>query len=728
VHYLSLFAKWFGFLIRSNREPLVDEMKVLYNWLKEFVDLRVPPEELRSRLSLSGTAIEALEETPAGAMLDAELTSNRADCLGHYGIAREAAALYRLPLKPVEPKLHESAEQAMAATRVQINAPDLCSRYTARVLRGVKIGPSPDWLRQRLQALGQTSINNVVDATNYVMLELGHPLHAFDLDLLNEQRIVVRRARAGEKLRTLDGIERALTNEMCVIADAARSVAIAGVMGGADSEISSSTRNILLESAVFDAISIRRTSKTLGLRTEASMRFERGADPEMAELASRRCAELIQQLCGGEVLAGAVDIFPTRPAAPTIELTRKEFLRVMGADIPGAEIDAILASLGFAPARLDAAASGTEAPSAAWKCRQPSWRADVTREVDLIEEVARIHGVDKFPPRLPAARSPATRMDYTEAEERIRERLIGLGYQEIITIPIVEESRDAMFRPENTNPARIANPLAEDASVLRSTGAVTMIATLEWNLNHGQRNVRLFEFGKRYGWSDSSGASTGSSSEPLETRVLTLGASGLAREKGVVENAREFVFADLKGDLDQIGHLAGGLLWRSGTPDWLHPAHAGVISLPAEAAGGIGHAGQLSRRAAERFKLRQDVFVAELELAPLCAGYRGTRAALRYQPLSRFPVVERDFSLVLAEGTAFAQIIDAIRSLGIAEVSKIDAVDLYRGKNLPAGKFSLAVRVTFESHAGTLTEAQVSDFSLRILSGLQQRLGAVLRG
>ena len=270
-------------------------MKVLYNWLKEFVDLAAAPEDLRTRLSLSGTAIEALEQTVAGPMLDAELTSNRADCLGHYGIAREAAVLYGLPLKAVDPRLRESSEQASSATRVQIDSPEFCGRYTARVLRGVKVGPSPDWLRQRLEALGQTSINNVVDATNYVMLELGHPMHAFDMDLLGEKRIVVRRARAGEKMRTLDGLERTLTAEMCVIADAARAVAIAGVMGGADSEIRSTSRNILLESAWFDPISIRRTSKALGLRTEASMRFERGADLEMAETASRRCAELIQQ-------------------------------------------------------------------------------------------------------------------------------------------------------------------------------------------------------------------------------------------------------------------------------------------------------------------------------------------------------------------------------------------------------------------------------------------------
>ncbi len=698
-------------------------MKVLYNWLKEFVDLTATPEDLRTRLSLSGTAVDALEQTAVGPLLDVEVTANRADCLGHYGIAREAAALYRLALKPVEPRLRESSEQVSSATRVEIESPELCGRYVARVLRGVKIGPSPDWLRQRLDSLGQTSINNVVDATNYAMLELGHPLHAFDLDLLNERHIVVRRARAGEKMKTLDGNERALTPEMCVIADAARAVAIAGIMGGAETEIRAATRNILLESAWFDPISIRRTSKTLGLRTEASMRFERGADPEMAELASRRCAELIQQVAGGEILSGAVDIYPGRSAAPLIELTRKEFLRVMGAGVPDADIAAILSALGFAPVHSDIPRGSAELISATWTCRRPSWRGDVTREVDLIEEVARLHGVDKFPSRLPAAKLPASRLENAEAEDRLRERLIGLGYQEIITIPIVEESSDAAFRPEAAVPARIANPLAEDASVMRSTGAVTMVSTLGWNLNHGQRNVRLFEFGKTYRWEGS---------EPVETRVLTLGATGLAREKGIAETERVFIFADLKGDLDQIGQLAGGISWNAGAPDWLHPAHAGKISLAHPIAlksfpSAIGIAGQLSRRISERFKLRQDAYVAELELAPLCAGYRAARAALRYKPLSRFPAVERDFSLILADETSFASVAETIRGLGIAEISAVNAVDLFRGKNVPAGKFSLLVRVTFESHSATLTEAQLTDFSSRIITALEQKLGASLR-
>ena len=337
-------------------------MKVVYNWLKEFVDVTAPAPDLRAKLSLAGVAIDSIEETPAGAVLDAEITANRPDCLGHVGIAREVAAIYRLPVKPLEPKLKESAEKVENAARVEIESPDLCGRYTARVLRGVKVQPSPDWLRQRLEAIGEKSINNVVDVTNYVMFELGQPLHAFDLDKLNEKRIVVRRAKPGEKIRTLDGAERTLTKDMCVIADASHAVAIAGVMGGSDSEIGFSTRNILIESAWFDPISVRRTSKSLGLRTEASYRFERGADPETAELASRRAAELIQQVAGGELLAGVVDVYPKREAPLNIELSRAELLRVMGSDVPDRDIEEILTALGFQPKRTG------DGASAAWNC------------------------------------------------------------------------------------------------------------------------------------------------------------------------------------------------------------------------------------------------------------------------------------------------------------------------------------------------------------------------
>jgi phenylalanyl-tRNA synthetase beta chain len=693
-------------------------MKVLHEWLKEFAELTLPAEELRARLTLAGIAVEALAQSAAGPVLDADLTINRPDCLGHYGMAREAAALERKRLRPVEMQLAKAAETVAKATRVEIESADLCGRYTARVLRGVKIGPSPARLRQRLEALGQASINNVVDATNYVMLELGQPLHAFDFDHLAERRIVVRRARAGEKMRTLDGIERPLSPEMCVIADAARAVAIGGVMGGAESEIGAATRNVLLESAWFDPLSIRRTSKALGLRSEASTRFERGADPEMAELASRRCAALIQEAAGGEILAGVVDVYPGRREALRLELSRKELLRVMGSDVPDKEIEAILEALGFAPRRADAARGTPNSLLAMWECRQPSWRQDVAREVDLIEEVARHHGLEKFPPRPHASRQPAARLPHAEAFDRMRERLIGLGYREIVCIPLVNAEEDALFAVQGAAPVAISNPLAEDASRLRSNGLVSMAQALAWNLNRGQRNARLFEAGRAYRWKDGS---------PEETPVLTLGATGLAREKGVAESEREYEFADLKGDLDQLGELAGGLAWSAGASagqGWQHPARSGQFAL---AAGEVGSAGELSRRVAERFKLRQPVFLAELALEPFYAACESARSRRRYQPISRFPAVERDFSLVLRDGTPFAAASEAITSLGISEIVSLEAVDLFRGKHVPLGSFSLLLRVTFQSHQATLTEAQVNQHCARIVATLEKRLGATLR-
>ena len=689
-------------------------MKLVYDWLREFVDLTAPAGDLRARLALSGLSIDSIEETAAGPVLDAEVTANRPDCLGHYGVAREVAAIYRLPVKPLEIKLKESAAKAADATRVEIESPDLCGRYTARILRAVKVQPSPDWLRKRLEAIGQNSINNVVDVTNYVMFELGQPLHAFDLDKLAERRIVVRRARPGEKIRTLDGAERTLAKDMCVIADASRAVAIAGVMGGAESEIGFSSRNILLESAWFDPISVRRTSKSLGLRTEASYRFERGADPEMAETASRRAAQLIAELGGGEILSGVVDLYPRREPPIEITLSRSELLRIMGADVPDRDIEGILDALGFEPVRKG------EGAQAEWKCRRPSWRQDVSRGIDLIEEVARHYGYDKFPPRLPPAKLPARRLPHAEAESRLRERLVALGYHEIVEIPLVDAQRDALFRPEGVTPAAIGNPLAADASILRSNGVVSALSAVSWNLNHGQRNLRLFEIGKAYELRDG---------EPVETRVLTLAATGLAREKTIHESAREFSFADLKGDLDSIGALAGAFAWKSGGPNWLVASRAAQLLLGGNTAGtpAGGAAGQLARNIADKLKLRQEIFVAEINLELLLAGIESAKANLKFTPIPRFPAVERDFSLVLADGIQFSQVAAAIRRLNIPELQRIEPADLFRGGQVPAGKYSLMIRVVFQSPEETLTDAQVAGFSSRIVAALEEKLSASLR-
>jgi phenylalanyl-tRNA synthetase beta chain len=692
-------------------------MKLVYNWLKEFVDVTASPDELASRLALAGTNIGGVEQGPHGAVIDAEVSSNRPDCLGHYGMDREIGAIYKAPLRHIAPKPAEGSAMTSEALRVEIQAPELCGRFTARVIRGVNIQPSPAWLKERLEACGVASINNVVDATNYVMLELGHALHAFDYDAIRDHRIVVRGAKPKEKLKTLDGVERILESGICVICDGdgSRAVGIGGIMGGADTEISFSTKNILIECAWFDPIAVRRAARQLKLHTEASTRFGRGADPEMAELASRRCAELILQLAGGELLSGVIDVYPGRRSAKKIRLTRREILRVMGADIPDKEIETVLSALGFSPVRVDENRGASEALLAAWECTQPSWRAEVEREIDLIEEVARIYGLDKFPPRLPAARQGAARLPHYEAETRLRELLIGLGYREILTIPHVAEERDALFRPEGATLARLANPLSEEAGVLRSTGIVTVTAALEWNLNHGQRNARLFEIGSHYRLKGSSA---------VETRVLSLGATGEAREKDLYDNARAFSFADLKGDLDSIGELAGGFTWQDGSASWLNAAQGGRVGL-GEA--DLGVAGQLAKRTADRLKIRQDVFLAELNLGPLYCSYYGVKNSRRYQPLPRFPLVERDFSLLLADGIHFLQVADVIRSLQIGEIVSIEAADLFRGKSVPAGKYSLLVRVTFQKRDGTLTDTQIADFSSRIIAALERQVSAQLR-
>jgi phenylalanyl-tRNA synthetase beta chain len=701
-------------------------MKVVYNWLKDFVDVTAAPQELASRLALSGTNIGGVENGPHGAVIDAEVSSNRPDCLAHYGIAREVSAIYKLPLKHVSPKPAESAAKASDAVNVEIQSPELCGRFTARVIRNVKIQPSPKWLKDRLEASGVAGISNVVDVSNYVMLELGHPLHTFDYDKVRDHKIVVRKAKQNEKMRTLDGIERQFDPNICMISDGdgSRPIGIGGIMGGAETEISFSTKNVLIECAWFEPVAIRRAARFLKLHTEASTRFGRGADPEMAELASRRAAELILQLAGGQLLSGVVDVYPGKRAAKKIRVTRAEILRVMGADVPDKEVEASLSALSFAPVRIDQNRGAEGSLLAAWECTQPSWRAEVEREIDLIEEIARIYGLDKFPPRLPAARQGAARLPHYEAETRLRERLIGLGYREILTIPHVAEERDVLFRPKGVSPARLSNPLSEEANVLRSTGIVTMASALEWNLNHGQRNVRLFEICRHYRLNGS---------ESVETPVLAIGATGEAREKGLYDAARDFSFADLKGDLDSLAELCGGLHWEEGGADWLHSARRGsvhlntVISSEARNLSSIGVAGQLARRVAEKLKLRQDVFLAELRLDPVYAAMHAAKEARRYEPLPRFPSVERDFSLLLADGTHFSDVAKTIRALNITEITSIEATDLFRGKNVPTGKYSLLVRVTFQSREATLTDAQTADFSGRIVAALDKNLGAQLR-
>jgi len=685
-------------------------MKILVEWLKEFVDAPAQVEELRHRLTMCGVAVDAVTESPAGTLLELDVTTNRPDLLSHYGVAREISTLYGQPLKKLNPIFPEAAEAASSVARVEIAEPDLCGRYVALIFRNVKVKPSPDFIRQRLEACGLAAINNVVDATNYVLLELGHPMHAFDLDQLADRHIIVRRARAGEGLRTLDSVERTLRPHQLVIADARRAVALAGIMGGAETEISFRTQNVLLESAWFDPATTRRTAKDFGLRTEASYRFERGMDPEAPLVAARRCAELIVELAGAEVLAGALDVYPKRWQAPVLTLRQSEILRVLGAPVPEDFIERVLRALGFGVTRT---------VEASWQVTVPSWRPDVTREIDFVEEVARHYGYDKFPSRLPAGGAVAVRLPHAEKEARLRQVLEALGYDEVISFSLVHPDDAARFSA--AEPVRLLNPLSEETSVLRTTGLVSMVQTLEWNLNRGQRDVCFYEIGKAY---------SVAAGKPQERRVLTLGATGTVRQKSAHERARTYDFFDLKGaveavlELFALDQLEFRPLEDSPLFDSLHAA-AVFASPPGQAQPiQLGMCGQFSPALTQAYKLRQKVFLAELDLEAL---YRINLRPRRYQPISRFPAVERDFSLLLDETVTFSAVRDTIAALKVPELTSVQAIDQFRGHPVPAGRYSLLIRVTFQSHTQTLTDDQVNTFSQRIIRALESALGAQLR-
>jgi len=679
-------------------------MKIVLDWLKEFVEVRVAVDKLRHDLTMCGVTVETLSEVGGATLLDLDITTNRPDLLSHVGVAREVGVLYDTPLKKISPRVREAAEAASSLARVDIEDPDLCHRYVAMVFRNLQIKAAPDRIRKRLEACGIASINNVVDVTNYVLLELGHPTHAFDLDTLAERRIIVRRARPGEKITTLDGVERTLKPHHLVIADATRAVALAGVMGGADTEISLRTRHVLLESAWFDPLTTRRTTKELGLRTEASHRFERGMDPEIALVAARRCAELIVEVAGGEVLGGAIDVYPRRWQAPKLTLRRSEILRVLGADVPDEAIERILRGLGF-----NVAGAGRDA----WRVTAPPWRRDVTREVDLLEELARHYGYDKFPAHLPATRAAVVRQPHAEKEADLRRRLEALGYDEAISFSLVRPEDIRLFSP--VEPIRLVNPLSEENSVLRTSGLVSMAQTLARNLNRGERDVRFYEIGKAYGIEKG---------QRFERRVLTLGASGRLRENSLHESTRELNLFDLKGAVEAVlgpYELAPIRFEPLNDTSAFDP----VLSAAAWAGkDGFAVLGQLSKGVAAAFKLRQPVWLAEVELEAL---YAQPLRGRRYQPLSRFPAVERDFSLLLEDGVSFGALRAAIERLQIPEIIRIVPVDRYRGAPVPAGRYSLLVRVTFQSAEQTLTDAQVNAFAERIVRTLESELNARLR-
>jgi phenylalanyl-tRNA synthetase beta chain len=670
--------------------------------------------------------VEGIAGEGDNTVYEMEITTNRPDAMNHYGVAREASALYDLPLKAIEPTLPPS--QGKSEVTIDIQEPELCPRFTAREIRGATVKPSPANIAGRLQLLDQRPISNAVDATNYVLWESGKPTHVFDLDLLEGRRLVIRRAQAGETLKTLDGVERKLSTEDLVVADAKKPVGLAGVMGGFDTMITEKTKNILIESAWWDPVAVRRMSKRHGIHTDASHRFERGADFESTVVSTNRVAELILNSGGGTLVGNVIDVVARQLDLAPVELDLREVHRILGESLSTLEISRILSRLGFTmlPGSEDT-----------YLVHIPSWRLDIEREIDIIEELARLHGYDKFANTLPAYSAEVRELPDAHKDARLRSGLLALGYNEGISLTFI--SKDDARRFSTAAELDLANPLSDEASVMRTSMVPGMLNMLAYNLNRGSDNVRLFEAGNVF---EASGA------KALEMKRISIGATGSAVEAGVHQAARPFSFFDLKGDIESLlAPFSHWTLYFSGDesdassvqeasgeeavqqtmtfrdarmPDYYHPGRSARAVMDGAT---VAQFGQIHPDVAAARKLRQDVFVAEIYLDRL---YQHDLRQVRYEALPRFPAVERDFSFVFDDGVEFEKLHQSVSGLGVAELRSFVPIEIFRGEKVGAGKYSILMRAKLQSTDRTLRDDEVAQWSGQITKALEA-LGGVQR-
>ncbi len=682
-------------------------MKISTEWLAEYVEIQESPQKLKDDLSMIGLLVEAIEEGENTSVLEVEVTSNRPDCLSHIGIAREVAALYRRPLRYPETRETLAVDSDRIPYGIEIRDADLCPRYTALVMDGIRVGESPDWMKRRLEAAGMRPLNNIVDITNYVLLEMGHPLHAFDYDILSRGKIVVAKARQGEKMHTLDGIERELDADMLLINDGEGPVAIAGVMGGMESEISLSTTRVLLESAYFRPDSIRRTSKKLGLSTESSYRFERGADWNNTVAAIGRVCRLVEQLAGGRIAGGIQDVYPNRKEPVCISLQKENAAALIGAPLEKDFIESTLGRLNF---RLEASGSDS------WNVTCPTYRADMELEADIIEELARFYGYQNIPTTLPPSRNVGQYSPVYKLENTIRHILIGLGFNEAINLSFADESDSAEFPTGSDERIGVRNPLTEDMKYMRTALAPGLVRSVKRNFNIDRRLVRLFEIGKVY--------RRGSDGIPTERNMLGIVGTGGFTDHNWKHPDAGFDFFHMKGTVETV---LRGLRIRSCAIEstdafrWLHPAEAALLRIDQKA---VGVMGPLSAALGEKYKLRQPVFLAEIEFESLA---EHAFAPINFEPLPRYPSSERDLSIVVDRDLAYRKIQTCIMDLKIAELVKIALVDVYEGKKIPSDKVSLTLRLTFQDREKTLTVDRVQNFVDTVVSSLHETYGAELR-
>jgi phenylalanyl-tRNA synthetase beta chain len=684
-------------------------MLISCNWLRELTGTKLSAEEIRDRLTNVGLAVDAVEARGDDFLLDVEVPSNRGDCLSHLGIARELAVIGKSKVQSPKSKVQNASGTTSDFTAVEIQDVDLCPRYAARVVRDVTIAPSPAWLRKKLEAIGQRPINNVADATNFVLHEFGQPLHAFDLAKLNEKRIVVRRAAKGEAITTLDGVERKLDEQMLIIADASKPVAVAGVMGGEDSEISNATTDVLIESACFAPASVRRTAKLLGLHTEASHRFERGTDPEGVIAAQERCVALICEVAGGTATADSLDVYPNQIKAKSVGLRPERVEAVTSLKVETQEMKRILTALGF---------TLTEESASRLNYTVPSWRHDVAIEEDLIEEVARHTGYDEIQSALPPA-SLAGEYHVSESRKRaLRSALAHQGYDEAINLSFIEATNDFELIPEFAGDERqvtLTNPIIEEASRMRPTLLPGLLNSIRHNLNQGIRDVCLFETGRIFAPSEEGNL-------PRERDALALIATGGATEANRAQPDRGLDFYDLKGALEaavEAINLAP-LQFESASVKHLQSGQSAVINMNGKRVGSIGC---LTESLATDYKFRQPVFAAELDLT---AVLQELERPVLYSPLPRFPAIVRDVSLLVARRTTVAQLVNAAESEQVANLVRVTFVGTYEGQGIPEDKRSVTLRFEYRADY-TMRDEEVDALHWPLVQRLKEKFNAEVR-
>ncbi len=635
------------------------------------------------------------------------ITPNRPDCLSVIGVAREVAALIGKTAKYPDLQIAEEGEDINNIAKVELLDPEKCPRYSCRVIKNVKIGPSPAWLKTRLESSDIRSINNVVDITNFVLLEFGQPLHAFDYDLLEENKIVVRAAQDGEIIKTLDDIERKLTQDDLLICDGKRPIALAGVMGGANTEVSDSTKNVLLESAYFDPVTVRRTSKETGLRSESSYRFERGVDPNSVVKALDRAAELIRELAQGEIAAGVIDKYPTPIEPGEVSLSLDKANRVLGTNISSEELTRIANGLEFDVI----SSSGGE-----FTFRIPTFRVDITREIDLIEEAARLHGYNNIPTTLPVVRMKSDKVNINKfTQDKFKEVFISSGFNEAINYSF--EDHELLSLINKTDALKILNPLTTESSAMRTSLVPGLLKNTVLNLNHQEHDLRLFEIGKVY-------LPKENSELPNEIRKIAATATGTRMPE--FWGKKEFDFFDFKSILEkgfQILNIWNDVEFLDAQEiEFLHPGKSAKILLDGKK---IGYLGELHPNLSEKLGISKKLYVLEIDLDKTAAISKEQRKS--FKPLPKFPSVRRDIALIIDESIPVGGILDEIDKVGSSLIENAAIFDVYTGNHVEEGKKSVAVSLHLRASDKTLTEEEINKVQEKTLKRLGLALGAKLR-